>query len=226
MTFAWTPKFPGQLFSALDPSRFPGMEPIKEMAVELVVDNATGQAHQRLVEGPPRQRYTSSDESEMVQVSPNVFAYNRIRSYDSWVDMKERALSTWSLVEQHMAEPKIERIGLRYINSFQVGADDQVGDWLQSSDYVPNAVARLNGGLQSRIECQLDPRDRIVVIAIRQEAEPTQILLDIDRSRAVSEKFSSEDLSVHLDELHESIWQVFHDAQGPKLKNLLEATIQ
>lgn len=224
--FTWTPKLPGQLFSALGPTRFPGMEPVKELAVELMMDHATGQAQHRLVEGPPRVRYTSADESELVQVSPNLFAYNRIRSYDSWADMKERALDNWRLVLEHLAEPKIERIGLRYINSLPVGANDRVGDWLQSSDFIPSAFTELIGGLQSRIECQLGPRDRIVVIALRQEAVPTQILLDIDRSRDTDQIFSSADLLLQLDELHEGVWRVFRDAQGPRLKTLLEAATQ
>ena len=64
-----------------------------------------------------------------------------------------------------------------------------------------------------------------MVIALRQEADPTKILLDIDRSRDTVQMTPSDDLLSCLDELHESIWRVFRDAQGTRLKSLLEVAI-
>lgn len=211
---SWTTKTPGLIFAALGADKFPGMEPINEVGLEIVV-GPNGQAQQKFVQAPPRYRFSNADDTRLVQVSPTLYAFNAVRNYPGWVEFQELILANWKIVEKEIQPAAVERIGLRYINRIPAQAESQISDWLRHSPYIPEAIDQATNGIKFRLESNLSEGDTMIVTILREPrgAQISDIFLDLDRARLNVGLPAPEELRNIITSLHDAIWEIFKSAK-------------
>lgn len=214
----WTPKTPGLIFAALGTDKFPGMEPINEFGLEIVV-GPNGQAQQKFVQGPPRYRFSNADDTRLVQASPTLYAFNTIRSYPGWDEFQKLILDNWAIVQAEVRPSAVERVALRYINRIPAHPESQISDWLKHSAYIPKAIDQATNGLKFRLESNLSDTETVIVSILRDPAgnQTSDIFLDLDRARLNIGLPSSEELRDIINGLHEAIWEIFESAKTERL---------
>lgn len=218
---AWTTKTPGEIFKALDPKKFPGMEPITEMGVELKIED--GRPRPQFIQGPPKFRFSNADDTRLVQVSPILYAFNCIESYEHWDLFQDEILSNYGIVYPIIQPEAIERIGIRYINRIPQGeAEAGISKWLQKSRYIPVGVSKAPFGVKYRAECSLTETDMIIVSIITERGDGNpHVIFDIDRVRILGRALPDDELRDMMNALHEDIWDVFSGAKTKALEAYL-----
>lgn len=222
----WGAKTPGQIFKELGPDKFPGMEPISEVGIELHVDQ-TGQPQQKLIQGPPKFRFINSEETILVQVSPVLFTFNCVKEYPEWENMKNQTIENWDIVRDILKPKAIEKVGLRYINRIPnripINDSTQTTDWFKPCRYIPEGIGQSQGDLKYHFESGLSDTDRIIIKLINQKDESGKevIFFDIDRIKLSNGLPEEKEFSDIMEELHNDIWDVFSEAKTDRLEDYL-----
>jgi uncharacterized protein (TIGR04255 family) len=224
---SWSPKHVGDIFKALGTDAYPGMEPINEIGMELTV-GADGQPQQKLIQGPPKFRFTRTDEKQVVQVSAQLFVVNFLAPYPGWLAVKNEILEKWQLLEPLLRPDAIERIGLRYINRIPSGRHTRVADWLRQSPFIPGAIDRVEAGIKYRFEAGFSADDTIIVSVFRDlsEIRNGDILLDLDRGNFPRRQLPLEDIANLIHRLHGEIYDVFSEAKTDMLDRYLQGELE
>ncbi len=117
-------------------------------------------------------RYFSSDDKDVLHVTPESFAYSRLKPYISWDDAFPKFQFGFKKFNESFEEVSFNRMGLRYINRW-VFAAEEIDDFLkikpaiQSGEY-PFLIGRTNQifsvtnptlGLSGEIKLQLMPKN-------------------------------------------------------------------
>jgi uncharacterized protein (TIGR04255 family) len=175
----------------------------------------------------PRAIFKDHSNRLLMQVSPGLLAINEISEYRGWNDFSSDLKNAWDFIVKSAHPVGVHRIGLRYINKIpRTNSDDEVGQWLKSSAFVPDRLMAAKSRFLNRMEDGTDPNHRLVVtIAEAVEGEARPIIFDID---VFSEtKLNADWSSIHsiVDRLHEEAWTVFSNAIGAKLKTALNGGV-
>lgn len=218
----WTAKTPGELFKALGPDRFPGIEPITEIGFKLELNE--GQPRPAIHQLPTRYKFSNQDETKLIQASPKSFAYNCVGKYPGWEAMESEILSSWKTVSPYIAPHGFERISLRYINQIPAQVKDKLSDWISPSELIPAGIIKTQYEIKYRFENWLSDRDWIIVNILRQRTAETvaPIFFDIDRLRKCTGLPTNEELKSIIGELHNDIWDAFEGAGSKKLQAYLK----
>lgn len=219
----WNPKRPGEILGRLDIKRFPGMEPVNELRVELVLDQS-GQAQQRIVQGPQKIRYSSDDGTRMVQVSPVVYCFNSVRSYPGWDEFREAIIENWNIVHPFLNPERIERVGLRYINRIPLSAQyAKISDWLRPNKYIPAGISDSLPGSKYRFESKISETDIIIVSLVAQSDNKgiDCVFFDIDRGSSPHNLPDELEIRATIAKLHDDVWDVFSSAKTDLLEDYL-----
>jgi uncharacterized protein (TIGR04255 family) len=214
----WSPRLPATILQKLGAKNFPGMEPVKELGIEMSVDKDTRRTTQRVVEGPPKIRYSSDDGTKLVQVGPNLFCYNTVKKYPGWPEMKRHIKGHWSKLSSVLQPESIERIGLRYINRMPLTPErGSIADWLKPTKFLPQAVIEAMPRSNARIDVQVSERDQVIVmLSVQPEAERSgikNVILDIDRITYLQKLPSIAELMDSIENMHLDVWNIFDEAR-------------
>src|SRR5713226_8010172 len=120
----WKPSIPGRFYERVK-DRFPEEGRRDQVGVQLSV--SPEQADWRLERGAPRSLFLASDQSQMVQLAPELLVYNQLypdreRPYRHFEEWRPTVMEMLAIYRE-LAKPKtIERLGLRYINKIVVPA--------------------------------------------------------------------------------------------------------
>ena len=214
----WSPRLPTIILQKLGAKNFPGMEPIKELGIEVNVDRRTHQTTQRVVEGLPKIRYSNDDRTKLVQVAQNLFCYNVVRKYPGWPTMKRNIKSNWEKLSPILDPELIERIGLRYINRMPLmPGHGLISDWLKPTRFLPRALIEAMPRSNGRIDVQVSDQDQIVVmLSVQPEAESPSyrnIILDIDRIMYLERLPDIAELMSSVEKMHIDVWNIFDEAR-------------
>lgn len=219
---SWSLKTPGELFKHLS-KKFPGMEPLKEMEVQLGIDNKTGQTIQRIVESGTKLRFSNDAGTRLVQASPSMFCFNAVKEYPGWETMREEILSNWEIVSNTLNNPEINRIGLRYINRIPLSENHpNLRDWLKPNEYVPQGIIKSESGFSYRLESKLSSENLIIVTIANQKDKDNNayIFFDVDCVFLASER-NIDNLPSELKILHDEAWTIFDSAKTAVLEKYL-----
>jgi uncharacterized protein (TIGR04255 family) len=223
---SWSPKHAGEIFKALGTDSFPGMEPLTEIGLELTV-GAGGQPQQRMIQGPPKFRFTRADEKLVVQVSSQLFVVNFLSPYPGWRTVKDEILAKWLLLEPILRPEAIERIGLRYINRIPSGRETRAADWLRESPFIPSAINRAETEIKYRFEAGLGADDIIIVSIVRDFSEfrNGDLLFDIDRGHFPRRQLALEEIAGLIHRLHGDVYGVFSEGKSERLEQYLQGKL-
>jgi uncharacterized protein (TIGR04255 family) len=86
------------------------------------------------------------DRLEIIQFRRDGFTFNRLRPYTSFDDVFEKTTRAWRIYREHFPDGRLTRIGMRYINQFQLpffdgrlSVDEYIRTGLVNLD-VPNVL--------------------------------------------------------------------------------------
>jgi uncharacterized protein (TIGR04255 family) len=214
----WDASFFGKFYRQIE-SDFPEFEPASPAGLQ--VQLTSGQIG--FLPPQSRVRYKHATRQLMLQLGENLLTINTLAKYEGWTQMKADILQAWSWAQQVLAPAAITRLGLRYIDFIpRQGTEEKPGDWLAPNDYVARSVLDSKGGFLSRVETYETPTKRIIVtLAEAQGDAPRPIVVDMDCIEENADGNSLE-LESSLENLHETVWEVFRSFITPRLQQLLQ----
>ena len=168
-------------------------------------------------------RYSSSDNTQVVQFRLNGFTFSRLEPYQTWSEMKQEAMRLWDIYVDTATPVKISRVATRYINVMRIPLPIvEFSDVLTASPQIPDDLPQGVSSFFSRVVSQ---NHEINATAIVIQAFDTTdnnyapIMLDIDVF--ANSEFAAEE-SGH--------WDCLDKLRGYKndifFKNITEATAE
>lgn len=128
--------------------------------------------------------FVSGDEKTVAQFRTDGFTLNKLRPYTEWNSIFPEAMRLWSIFSQVATPTSVARIGLRYINEFQLpGGVPSLGRYLHSVPGLsPGAPGRAKGFLTRVISDDELARVGSVVTYSVNELSPSQsqVIFDVD----------------------------------------------
>lgn len=88
----------------------------------------------------PGLRCKSKDGVRFITMRPSGFTYSQLRPYTHWEDFGGEAHRLWDMYRGFVRPEKVERIGLRYLNQFDIPEPEKVWDYLNLYVSVPLEV--------------------------------------------------------------------------------------
>lgn len=225
---AWNPLIFGQFFDLVK-ADFPYIETVPVPLVQIQSSGPSGPAHLASMPLPQIIRYRHASRPLLIQLSENRIVVNCVGNYPGWSQMRSDIESAWEKITTIIQPEAIVRVGIRYINRIERrSGTETLGDWLQPTDYIPQAVLASLPGFILQIQAKTDETSRTSVTVGENESGPGSLaafILDIDRiaEREIMPDVSS--LFQAMDRLHEDVWNVFAAATGPRLRRLLEGEL-
>lgn len=142
-----------------------------------------GPATSGLILGAPAEqiRFPSADGRVMAIVGHNVLSVHSLRPYPGWEMFQPRIERALSLFCQIASPSGLSRIGLRYINRFEVGADHMPSEFLRCAPSDPLEPSTTLRSHAHRNE-HLWPDGELLVVthASAVAAEQRSLVLDLD----------------------------------------------
>jgi uncharacterized protein (TIGR04255 family) len=85
-------------------------------------------------------------EHQIATFHPEGFTFSRLKPYQNWEKLQDEAFRLWR-IHQRIANPStVQRIGLRYINRFEIPPDERIEDYLDPFPAPPHGLALPHAG--------------------------------------------------------------------------------
>jgi len=86
-------------------------------------------------------RFQSLDKRRIIKFGQDGISFSHLAPYSNWLDFSTEGLNLWGKLKGFAKFPNIDRLGLRYVNRFQLPGETQViSDYFVSVPSVPNGV--------------------------------------------------------------------------------------
>ena len=231
----WDGAAPGLIYSTLSsefPRRLPverstpsGGPPVAE-SPNLLVPRVQ-QLELRV--GPPEtlRFWRASDESGYFSVDPYRWAVHHFRPYPSWKRFSEIVIKGFHAYQEVLQPTKVQRIGLRYINSIDLGqVSVSLEEFLEFypfvGDKIPQALSRFHCLAQIDFE---DARDTLIVqigSIPRPQGTNVEINLDLDYFLVQPDSFDLGEVTEWLETAHANVECVFEGCLKDPARKLFQ----
>jgi uncharacterized protein (TIGR04255 family) len=217
---AWDWTIPGLLYEELR-GEFPERSEVKSLILKAPsAENPLPQA----VTAPERVQFRRSDGSMIVQVGPHLLVINHLPQYSSWELFLEKIREVYRRYSHVAGPPRLQRIGLRYINRFDLKANEGVSSIVTTCPSLLGALSRPVHSFYQRYDLEHDkPKGLLVHQSGKREIEgSTALMLDIDfGSTDVAQIESEDNLTRWLNDAHDRVYDAFVASINPDfLKSL------
>lgn len=184
-------------------ARFPVLQGRMEMQL-LVPFPFTGQATASQ-QGIPGLLLFSESRDRAAQVSPERFAFSRLRSYTSWDELKGESLELWQRYVAVAAPKRVVGITVRFINRLDLPlADSTVDDFLLAFPQIPLGMPPMTRSIMQTVMFDQESGAEVHVtqtISPTPETSTFAVGFDIQALLAVDEAPDSAALWTRLDVL-------------------------
>jgi uncharacterized protein (TIGR04255 family) len=172
--------------------------------------------------------FTSGDNREVFQARIDGFTFNRLKPYDKWEAFRDEAGKLWRLFRELMS-PEIVRVGLRYINKFDIPLfPDPLRDfseYLTAAPIVPENLPQGVSSFLTRVVIHNPKIDAAAIItqAFEQIIDPKfiPIILDIDTFKQ-KDRIDEEEAWQDLEELRQFKNEIFFSSITERTKELFK----
>ena len=172
--------------------------------------------------------FTSADKKQVFQARIDGFTFNRLKPYDRWETFREEAQRVWHLF-RNLISPEIVRVGLRYINKFDIPLFPQplrdFNEYLTAAPIVPEGLPQGVSSFLTRVVIQNQEIDAAAIItqAFEQIIDPKfiPIILDIDAFKQ-KDRIGEEEAWQALEELRLFKNKIFFSSITEKTKELFK----
>jgi uncharacterized protein (TIGR04255 family) len=157
-------------------------------------------------------KFTSKEESKVVQIQNNGFSFSKLKPYSDWNQVIIEAKQLWEIYRVNTDIDRISRVAVRFINQLDMPLPiKDFRDILTKPPDVPEGIPNSISSFLTRVVLH-DVEKGIsanVVQALEKSVKPNfaNIILDIDVYKNIT----------ILPEVSEQIWEVF--SQMHELKN-------
>jgi uncharacterized protein (TIGR04255 family) len=169
-------------------------------------------------------QFKSAEARQIATFHPAGFSFSRLYPYEDWEHLRDEAFRLWR-IHQDLAKPnRVERVGLRYINRFEMPAgEDQFEDYISPYPVPPDGLKLPHAGFL-HVDTFVTPgypyiMNMVHTIQAAQQAgaQGNALILDIDVF--TSQTPSSCDTNWLLERLAEMRWlknKAFFGSVTPK----------
>lgn len=168
----------------------------------------------------------SEDRDEAVQIRVNGFTYSKLKPYENWPSLRDRARNLWGQYVETVKPVKVVRIATRYINRIELPKEE-----LDFDDYITTGVRIGEGIPQGMTEfffrAVIPSADHSMHAVVSSTFEPTgddidtvPYILDIDVFRPVVADPSSDEVWKILEHIREYKNAIFFQSTTDKAKAL------
>jgi uncharacterized protein (TIGR04255 family) len=172
--------------------------------------------------------FTSADQKQVFQARIDGFTFNRLKPYDKWESFRDEAVKLWRLFKE-LISPEIVRVGLRYINKFDIPLFPQplrdFNEYLTAAPIVPEGLPQGVSSFLTRVVIQNPEIDAAAIItqAFEQIIDPKfiPIILDIDAFEQ-KDRIKDQEAWQALEELRLFKNQIFFSSITEKTKELFK----
>lgn len=158
-----------------------------------------------------------------IRVTTEGFSFHVLAQYQGWKTHRPQAREAWDALVEHMAPASVDRVGLRYINLFELKSELPVSDQLRVIPSFPDEIASTYHEFMIRVAVPLGgERHGIIHQALGPPKDGSgSALLDIETF--TTEKFAlssgSDALWKEIDVLHDLVSRCFFESlQAPLLE--------
>jgi uncharacterized protein (TIGR04255 family) len=170
------------------------------------LDTATGE---QVVDRTPRMQFFSGDEKSLVQISKDFLAINQLKPYTTWkqfLPMIEHGVNAYKNV---VPSAKIERIGLRYINTITFPTSEiTLEDYFNFYPHVVDGISKQRIGINMSVRSLYEDGRDILNTQLNTVGEAT-IALDFDYVLLKPEQFTLDNYTDWLQIAHNHVEVAF-----------------
>ena len=220
----WDAAIPGVLYERMK-ERYPERRPRMMSAVRHGVQDGAVSQEIRAVEAI---QFLSRDGLDLVQVAPHLVSVNRLRPYDGWGRFSAGIEAALEDMRQAITDlPAFERIGLRYINSFEFpGAQIDLDEYFDLAPRLGNRLPQTLATFFVNVEIPMADTGGICRAVLRTGAAPgpetTAVILDIEHYSASSETVSADEALSYIGAAHDAVKGIFEGAILSALREHIE----
>jgi uncharacterized protein (TIGR04255 family) len=171
-------------------------------------------------------RIQSSDHLHIAQFNRDGFVFSRLRPYASWVQLEEEALKIWATYEDLARPTQVQRLGLRFINRFDLPPNDLAfEDYLQPAPTPPKNFDVPFHGFMHHDSLAVPGNPYIVNVVRTIQALPEQsvaLILDIDAFTVAPFELNREELVRRLLQMRWLKNKVFFGSITEKALNMFK----
>jgi len=215
----WDWTVPGLFYERVK-AGFP--EKQQQHVVAMAIEQAEDRITQNVKGGIGRMQFLRKDRTALVQVGPDQLVVNQLKPYESWEAFREMILQQLSAY-RNVAEPEaLTRVGLRYINRLDMGADQiELNDYFRTAPNLPPPIPQLFGAFMVAVDV-IHPTPEMVLRFIftrpetKAEGHEEGFLLDLDIGTPEGALPILDEVESWLDKAHERLEQAFDAALTEK----------
>lgn len=226
----WDFTIPGLFYSKVG-KKFPKKKELKHLGFTIST-SGTG-IDSQINQGLNRIQFISNDESQILQIGENLLTISILRPYSNWEEFKKNIIETLNDYKEIVDNPKINRIGLRYINHF-LNFFPKDGYFIQDYfDYfaeLPEKVTKsISSSYISNIFDIIDESNNNLLGTVNlvfslnsDEKLNENVILDIDFFGQFEKAKSIEEGLKFVDIAHENIIRIFENSITDKTKKMID----
>lgn len=171
-------------------------------------------------------RYISNDKTKIVQLRPDGFTYNKLKSYTNWEEFRDDAKKLWGKYINVVKPELIHRIALRYINNLNIPLHkSNLSEYLIAPPVVPQGLPTKINSFLNRIVIHDESIGSVAILTqalekVVENSTSLPILLDIDVYKIQQDGFNEEEIWNSLEILREFKNRIFFSSISDKLKEV------
>ena len=128
---------------------YPSALPIQTMRIEFFPGNPPTEKKETKFEGF---RFTSSNQLQVVQATPDAFTFSRLRPYETWENLQAEAQKCWSVYNEVFRPQVITRVATRFINALEIPLPfTDFSEYLNGPPNVPSGLPQAIAGFFTRV---------------------------------------------------------------------------
>jgi uncharacterized protein (TIGR04255 family) len=178
------------------------------------------------IDTTPLMRFTSEDEKTLIQVGTHLLTINYLNSYSSWEDFLSLIRKGYEAYCEVAPPKSIHRIGLRYINNFQIKGKTTLEDFFNFYPYIGPDLPQTIGSFVTFVQLPFENARDILNLQLASLTgitdDSNNIRLDLDYFLAQSEKIQLSEIFSWIDTAHTQVEKTFEACITDKLRKTFE----
>ena len=226
---SWDDTLPEKFFEEVK-QNFPIKEVRPKHKAEITLGEA-GAATTDVQTLPSTFQFLNEEGHRIIQVSDNLLVVNQLRPYCHFEEWEEQFYEAFDIYKKLASPDKIERIGLRYINRFELPASPEksifMADYFTIFPTVPQSLGKSHGPFLVRVQVpQNNDRHTLLIVFGTEDVPPTDeekqaFMLDIYDMVSLDIEPDKKKLCAEVRLAHENVVKTFEDSITNPLRELL-----
>ena len=227
MPSVYTPSAFKNLADSLKPA-FPKLAPMQLMQMGIEASQEDQAANQSFSQTHIGYRLSKSDDSRVLQIRHDGFAYSHMAPYTDWDTFRAEAYPLWLRYKEACPGALATRCAVRYINRVDIpGKTIEIEDYFKLHPEIPDSLPQPDV-VGMTMMLQMPQSDLGCMAVINQSQVPpiqpdhVAVLLDIDVFRLAIETWTDSELWEFLDKLRLRKNEIFEGCITDRMRELID----